>query len=200
MGSPGLKESFEAHLSDVLNDMPVDENDTNAPLSGDCDQVDKNSTQANRTAVEEIGAAELDVPIVGMEKVVPPRSSSSFAPPSVSLAQEDSQDSILDIKGFGDDGKVSLMGWNAEDAGGLENGNSTDKVSIAAVSPKHNKDSGYSTKPKDFDGSWRSLVHRDDPFLCLVPCEIAQVAAALQDHQFNHLKTFRHLGFCVSGV
>ena len=114
--------------------------------------------------------------------------------------KNDSQDSILDIEGVTDDEEVSLMGWNAEDAGGPENGNSTAKVSIAAVSPKHNKDSGHSTKQQDCDGSWRSLVHRDDPFLCLVPCEIARVAAALQDHQFNHLDTYRHLGFCVSGA
>ena len=120
MGSPGLKESFEAHLSDVLNDMPVDENDNdnNAPLSGGCNQVDKKATEANYTAVKENGAAELNVPIVGMDKVAPPPSPSSFAPPSVSLVQEDSQNSIIDIEGFGDDeDEVSLMDWSAQQDG-----------------------------------------------------------------------------------
>jgi hypothetical protein len=203
VGSTGLKESFEAHLSDVLNDIPADKNDSNPPITEVCDQVDKDATEGNGTAVEEhvaSGAAELNVPIVGMDKVVLPRSSSSFAPPGVSLAQEDSQDSILDIEGFGDDEEVSLMEWNAEDAGGHENGNSTAKVSVAVVSPKNYDESDHSTRQHDCGESWRSLVHRDDPFLCLVPCEIAHVAVALQDHQYNHLETYRQLGFRVSGA
>ena len=200
VGSPGLKESFEAHLSDVLNDIPADH--SNAPIHEFCDQADKDATEANGTAVEEhvaSGAAELGVPIVGEDKVVP-SPSSSLAPSSVTLAVEDSQDSILDIEGATDDEEVSLMGWNANDAGGVENGNSAAKISIAYVTPKHNNDSGNSTKQQNCGESWRSLVHRDDPFLCLVPCEIAHVVAALQDHQYNHLETYRHLGFCVSGA
>ena len=41
-------------------------------------------------------------------------------------------------------------------------------------------------------------MHPDDPFLCLVPCEVARVASALQAHQHNHLETYRHLGFRLS--
>ena len=203
VGSPGLKESFEAHLSDVLNDVPADKDDTDVLTNQVCDQVDKDATDGNGTTVEEhvaSDAAELDVQIVGEDKKVPPPSS-SLAPSSLALAVEDSQNSILDIEGATDDGEVSLMGWNADDAGGgAENGNAADKISIAAASPKHNKDSGNSTKQQDCGESWRSLVHRDNPFLCLVPCEIAHVAVALQDHQYNHLETYRQLGFRVSGA
>ena len=187
-----MKESFEAHLSDVLNDVPADKDDSSAPNPEVCDPTVKDATEAKGTAVEEdvtSDAAELDAP-----------PSSSLSPSSVTLAVEDSQDSILDIEGATDDEEVSLMGWNADNAGGgAKNGNSAVKISIAAVSPKHNKDSGNSTKQQDCGESWRSLVHRDDPFLCLVPCEIAHVAAALQEHQYNHLGTYRHLGFYVSG-
>ena len=201
VGSPGLKESFEAHLSDVLNDVPADKDDTDVPTNQVCHQVDKDATDGNGTTVEEhvaSDAAEVDVQIVGEDKKVPPPSS-SLAPSSLALAVEDSQDSILDIEGATDDGEVSLMGWNADDAGGgAENGNSAAKISIADVSPKHNNDSEHATK--QYYGEWRSLVHRDDPFLCLVPCEIAHVAVALQDHQYNHLETYRQLGFRVSGA
>ena len=147
VGSPGLKESFEAHLSDVLNDIPADKNDSNLPITEVCDPVDKGATEVNGTQVEEHVAscpAELGVPIVGEDKIVP--ASSFLAPSSVALAQEESQDSILDIEGVPDDEEVSLMGWNAEDAGGPENGNSAAKIYIAAASAKHNKDSGESTK------------------------------------------------------
>ena len=137
MGSPGLKESFEAHLSDVLNDIPVDKEDTRAPINKVCDPVDKDATEVNGTLVEgntASGAAEVDVPIDGADKVVPP--SSSLVPSSVALAREDLQDSILDIERFTDDEELSLMGWNAEDASGPENGNSAAKIYIAAASPK----------------------------------------------------------------
>ena len=197
VGSPGLKESFEAHLSDVLNDIPANKNDSNRPITEVCDQVGKDATEAKGTAVEKHVAsdtAELDVS---------PPPSSSLAPSSVKLAVEDSQDSILDIEGATDDEEVSLMGWNADNAGGGENksknGNSAAKISIAAVSPKHNNTINNLMRQQDCGGSWRSLVHRDDPFLCLVPCEIAHVAAVLQGHQYNHLETYRHLGFYVSG-
>jgi hypothetical protein len=201
VGSPGLKESFEAHLSDVLNDIPADH--SNAPLHEVCDQADRDATEANGTAVEEhvaSGAAELGVPKVGGDKVVPPPPTSFLIPSSVGLAQEDSQDSILDIEGATDDEEVSLLGWNADVAGGAENGNSAVKISIAAASLKNYDESDHSTRQQDYDESWRSLVHRDDPFLCLVPCEIAHVAVALQDHQYNHLETYRQLGFRVSGA
>jgi hypothetical protein len=137
VGSPGLKESFEAHLSDVLNDVPADKDDTDVPTNQVCDQVDKNATDGNGTTVEEhvaSDASELDVQIVGADKVLPPPPL-SLAPSSVALAVEDSQDSILDIEGFTDDEEVSLMGWNA---GEVENCNSAAKISIAYVTPKHN--------------------------------------------------------------
>ena len=198
VGSPGLKESFETHLSDVLNDVPADKVDSSSPTAEVFDQVHNDATEANGTQVEEQVASDADVPIVGEDKIGPPPPS-SLAPSSVALAVEDSQDSILDIEGFTDDEEVSLMGWNADDAGGVENGNSAAKISIAYVTPKHNNVINNLTKQHDCGGSWRTLVHRDDPFLCLVPCEIAQVVAALQDHQYNHLETYRQLGFRVSG-
>ncbi|KAI8114650.1 hypothetical protein M9434_002770 [Picochlorum sp. BPE23] len=189
VGSPGLKESFETHLSDVLNDIPADKGDSIAPTAEVYDPADKDARGANGTAVEKHVAsdtAELDVP-------------PSSPPSSVTLAVQDSQDSILDIEGATDDEEVSLMGWNADNAGGgAKNGNSAAKIFITAVSPKHNNSINNLMKQQDCGGSWRSLVHRDDPFLRLVPCEIAHVAAALQEHQYNHLETYRHLGFYVS--
>eukprot|EP00890_Picochlorum_soloecismus_P001817 jgi/Picsp_1/2636/NSC_00866-R1_---NA--- len=169
VGSPGLKESFETHLSDVLNDIPANKGDCNEPITEVCDPAVKDATEAKGTAVEKHvtsdAAKELDAP-----------PSPSLEPSSVTLAVEDSQDSILDIEGATDDEEVSLMGWNADDAGGgAENGNAAAKISIAAASPKHNKDSGNSTKQLDCGESWRSL-----------------------DHQYNHLETYRQLGFCVS--
>ncbi|KAI8114378.1 hypothetical protein M9434_002503 [Picochlorum sp. BPE23] len=191
VGSPGLKESFETHLSDLLNDVRADKDDSSAPTTEVCDPADKDATDAKGTAVEKhvtSDAAGLDSP-----------PSPSLAPSSVTLVVEDSEDSILDIEGATDDEEVSLMGWNAADAGGgAENGNSAAKISIAAASPKHIMESENLTKQQDCGESWRSLVHRDDPFLCLVPCEIAHVAVALQDHQYNHLETYRQLGFRVS--
>ena len=105
MGSPGLKESFQAHLSDVLNDIPADKDDSNRPITEVCDQADKDATEANGTPVE--GNIAFGVPIVGEDKIVPP-----LSPSSVTLAVEDSQDSILDIEGATDDEEVSLIGWN----------------------------------------------------------------------------------------
>eukprot|EP00889_Picochlorum_renovo_P006438 jgi/Picre1/33468/NNA_008792.t1 len=167
-----------------------DTDNSNRPIAEVYDQVDKDASKAKGTEVEKhvtSDSAGLDAP-----------PSSSLAPSTVTLAVEDSQDSILDIEGATDDEEVSLMGWNADDAGGggAENGNSADKISIAAASLKYNNDSEHATKQQY--GEWRSLVHRDDPFLCLVPCEIAHVAVALQDHQYNHLETYRQLGFRVS--
>jgi hypothetical protein len=188
-----LKESFETHLNDVLNEVPADKDDSSAPTAEVCDPAVKDATEAKGTAVEKhvtSDAAELDAP-----------PSSSLAPSSVTLAVEDSQDSILDIEGATDDEEVSLMGWNADDAGGgAENGNSAAKISIAAASAKHIMESENLTKQQDCGESWRSLVHRDDPFLCLVPCEIAHVVVALQDHQYNHLETYRQLRFHASGT
>jgi hypothetical protein len=161
VGSPGLKESFETHLSDVLNGIPANKDDTDAPISDVCDPIQKDTTEAKGTLVEKhitSDAAELDAP-----------PSSSLAPSSVALAVEDSQDSILDIEGFTDDEEVSLMGWNADDAGEVENCNSAAKISIAYVTPKHNNIINNLTRQYDCGGSWRSLVHRDDPFLVFGP-------------------------------
>jgi hypothetical protein len=148
VGSSGLKESFEAHLSDVLNDVPADKDDYNRPITELCDQDDKNIRGAKGTAVEKHVAsdtAELDVS---------PPPSSSLAPSSVKLAVEDSQDSILDIEGATDDEEVSLMGWNADNAGGgAKNGNSAAKISIAAVSPKHNNTINNLMRQQDCGGS-----------------------------------------------
>jgi len=72
----------------------------------------------------------MDVPVGGEETLPLP-----LASPSLILAQQDSQDSISDIEGVTDDQEVSLMEWNADDAGGPKNGNSAAKISIAAASP-----------------------------------------------------------------
>ncbi|WPT11436.1 hypothetical protein PSENEW3n2_00000874 [Picochlorum sp. SENEW3] len=109
VGSPGLKESFETHLSDVLNDVPADKDDSNAPpITEACDPADKDATEAKGTAVEKHVASDANTDLD-----VPP----SSPPSSVTLAVQDSQDSILDIEGATDDEEVSLMGWNADDAG-----------------------------------------------------------------------------------
>jgi hypothetical protein len=200
VGSPGLKESFEAHLSDVLNDMPVDENDTNAPLSGVCDQVDQNATEArNGAAVEENVAAELDVPIVGMNKVVLPPPS-SFAQPIVSLAQEDSQDSILDIEGFGDDeDEVYLMDWSAQQDGKVPP--SFQAACDSAPKQPGGFCEGDALKDEHVkEDVWRSQVHPDDPFLSLIPCEIPRLASVLQQCQHNHLEAYQRSGLPISGA
>lgn len=201
MGSPGLKGSFEAYLSDVLRDMPVDENDTDAPPSGGCDQLDKNATEArNGAAVEENVAAELDVPIVGMNKVVLPPPS-SFTPPSVSLAQEDSQDSILDIEGFGDDeDEVSLMDWSAQQDGKVPPSSFQAAGDSAPKQPGNICEGDVQKDRQDNENVWRSQVHPDDPFLSLIPCEIPRLASVLQQCQHNHLEAYKRSGLPISGA
>ena len=200
MGSPGLKESFEAHLSDVLNDISVDNNDTNALPSGDCNQVDKNATEANGTAVEENVAAELNVSIVGMDKVVPPPSS-SFAPPSDALAQEDSQDSILDIEGITDDeDELSLIDWSAQQDAKVPPSSFQAACDSAPKQPSGVCEGDAQKDTPDNKDTWRSQVHPDDPFLSLIPCEIPRLASLLQQCEQNHLEAYKRLGLRVSGA
>ncbi|KAI8114653.1 hypothetical protein M9434_002773 [Picochlorum sp. BPE23] len=169
VGSPGLKESFEAHLSDVLNDVPAD----------------KDATDGNGTQVEEhlaSDAAELDVPIVGEDKVLPP-TSSFLTLSSVELAQ-DSQDSILDIKGVTDDEQVSLMEKNAQPLKGSS-------TLYEAVETTAQEVSGCSL-------GWRTMDHEDDPFLSLISCEIPRVVACLEKTSFDHLQAYQQLGFHIT--
>ena len=87
VGSLGLEESFEAHLSDVLNGIPADKDNTDAPIGEVYDQTDNDATEANGTPVEgniASDAVELGMPIVG-DKVVPAPPSSSLVPSSIAL-------------------------------------------------------------------------------------------------------------------
>ena len=185
VGSPGLRESLEARIGDVLNEVPVDKTDAIVPDYTVFNQAGKGTVVGDK-----------DMPL-----------SSSVDPASVSLADADSQDSILDIEGVVHDDGMSLMEWIADDSDGRGEpggGNSSaqeNPISHVEV-PKHHEGGGVSAVLQDDceSGSWRPLVHPDDPFLCLVPCEVARVASALQAHQHNHLETYRHLGFRLSGT
>jgi hypothetical protein len=129
--------------------------------------------------------------------------SSSLASPLVSFANEDSQDSILDIDGVVHDEEVSLMEWNADDHhdAGEPGGHSSVEYPVVSVeAPKPHEGIDDSTTVPGISGSWRPLVHRDDPFLSLVPSEVARVASALRDHAHDHLEAYRHLGFSLSGA
>lgn len=181
VGSPGLKASLEAHLGDVLNEVPV-EKDTKEP-----------NVKGGEEGKVRAGCGDaLDVPL-----------SSSLASPLVSFANDDSQDSILDVDGVVHDEEVSLMEWNADDDhdAGEPGGNSSVEYPVVSVeAPKSHEGMYDSTTVPGISGSWRLLVHRDDPFLSLVPSEVARVASALRDHKHNHLETYRHLGFSLSGA
>ena len=178
VGSPGLKESLEAHLGDVLNDIPADKSHANAPTKAACTQVDRDAKEANGMMVDEKVASGVD-------------------------ASEDSQDSILDIDGVvhEDEDEVSLMEWMiADDCRGPGGNAPTERPVSFEVPMQHEGKNGSTTVQAGNAGTWRRLVHRDDPFLSLVPCEVARVALALQDHQHNHLETYRHLGLRLSGT
>ena len=185
VGSPGLRESLEARIGDVLNEVPVDKTDAIVPDYTVCNLAGKGTVVGDK-----------DVPL-----------SSSVDPASVSLADAYSQDSILDIEGVVHDDGMSLVEWIADDTGGggePGGGNSSaQETPIPHVEvPKHHEDDSVSASLQGDckSGLWRPLVHPDDPFLCLVPCEVARVASALQAHQHNHLETYRHLGFRLSGT
>jgi hypothetical protein len=110
VGSPGLKASLEAYLGDVLSDFPVDKNHSDAPNYAPCNQVGKDAKGPNVKGGEE---EKVRIACCGDAPDVP--LSSSLASPLVSFANEDSQDSILDIDGVVHDDEVSLMEWNADD-------------------------------------------------------------------------------------
>jgi len=42
-------------------------------------------------------------------------------------------------------------------------------------------------------------VHRDDPFLSLIPREIPRVASTLHEHQLDHAEAYKRLGYRMSG-
>jgi len=182
VGSPGLKESFEAHLSDVLNDVPADKDDTDVPTNQVCDQVDKDATDGNGTTVEEhvaSDAAELDVPPL-----------STLASSGVALVREDSQDSILDIEGCSDE--VSLIEW------GIQENNAQPLKESSTLC-----EAVETTAAEEVPGCpfrWRSMVHEDDPFLSLISCEIPRVVACLEKTSFDHLQAYQQLGFLITGA
>ena len=181
VGSPGLKASLEAQLGDVLNEFAVEKDNKEPIVKG-----------GEEGKVRACCGDALDVP-----------SSSSLASPLVSFANEDSQDSILDIDGVVHDEEVSLMEWNADDEhdAGEPGGHSCVENPVVSVeAPKPHEGIDDSTTVPGISGSWRLLVHRDDPFLSLVPSEVARVASALRDHAHDHLEAYRHLGFSLSGA
>ena len=89
---------------------------------------------------------------------------------------------ILGIGGILDD-EVSLVEWNA----GHEPA-TVDTLEAADPAPMEH---GLSfTNALDGEchltASWRELVHRDDSYLSLIPCDLPRVASMLQDHGFDH--------------
>ncbi|WPT13686.1 hypothetical protein PSENEW3_00001524 [Picochlorum sp. SENEW3] len=202
VGSPGLKESFEAHQSDVLNGIPANKDDTDAPIGEACDPFHKGAMVAeilsdveDRDPGRDTNTSSPDAPVLkgGPSMTRLPR-------PDAVVPPEDSQDSILDIGGFGDDvDEVTLMDWTAQQGGNVP------PVSQAACDSalKQPRVACEGVAQKDTPGnedSWRSLVHSDDPFLSLIPCKIPPLASALQQCQHNHLKAYKRLGLPVSGT
>ena len=78
VGSPGLKESLEAHLGDVLNDIPADKSHANAPIKAACTQVNRNAKEANGETVEEKVASGADASEDSQDPL--PMSISGFPP------------------------------------------------------------------------------------------------------------------------
>ncbi|KAI8112056.1 hypothetical protein M9434_003380 [Picochlorum sp. BPE23] len=118
----GLKESFEAHLSDVLIGIPANKDDTDAPISEVCDQVHKDAMVAevlsdveDRDPGRDTNTSSPDAPVLkgGPSMTRLPR-------PDAIVPPEDSQGSILDIGGFGDGvDEVTLIDWTAQQGGNV---------------------------------------------------------------------------------
>jgi hypothetical protein len=200
VGSPGLKESFETHLSDVLNGIPTDKDDTDAPISEVCDPVHKVATVAEITSDIEDRDPDRDTNTSTPDGSVQKGAPSMTGLPDVVVPREDSQDSILDIEGFGDEvDEVTLMDWTAQQGGNVP------PLSQASYdsAPKQPSLACEGGAQKDTPGDkdlWRSLVHPDDPFLSLIPCNVLPLAAVLQQCQHNHLEAYKRLGLPISGT
>ena len=201
VGSPCLKESLEAHLSDVVHgipDNPGDKDNTNA-------QNIKDGKESNEGMVVSNPMNSVSVPddlgvLVGGKHKVP----SCLPTADVGMVQhesrQDSQDSILDIEGVtddDDDAEITLMEWNTEGVDASDTPES--ETTFAAENPTHHKDDQVLMMNQNHLDSWRSLIHRDDPFLSLIPSEIPRVAFTLQEHHLDHAETYKRLGFRVSG-
>ena len=166
MGSPCLKESRETHLSDVLNDS------TEVSVVKDRSTSEKILVQIptdveDRAQGRDTNTSISGVPVLTPEKGTP--SMTSLPRADVLVPPEGSQDSILDIEGFGDEeDEVSLMDWSAQQDGKVPPSFQAAWAGDAQKDAPDNKD------------TWRSLVHPDDPFLSLIPCEIPRLASVLQ--------------------
>ena len=71
------------------------------------------------------------------------------------------------------------------------------------TAPKHLSATSQVDAQKDIPvikDVWSSLVHPDDPFLWLIPCEIPPLSSVLQHCQHNHLEAYKRLGLSVSGT
>jgi hypothetical protein len=107
-----LKESLETHLSDVLNDS------TEASAARDRSSYAKIVAEVSfdvedRGPNRDTNTSILDFPVVTTESADP--SMTGLPQTNVPMPPEGSQDSILDIEGFGDDeDEVSLMDWSAQ--------------------------------------------------------------------------------------
>ena len=197
MGSPCLKESLETYLSDVLNDS------TEASAAKDRSASEKivaevSSDVEDRGPNRDTDTSILDLPVVTTEKGAP--SMTGLPHTNVPVPPEDSQDSILDIEGFGDDGdEVSLMDWSAQQDGEVPPSSQAACDSAPKQPGCFCEGDTLKDRHKNQD-TWRSQVHPDDPFLSLIPCEIPRLASVLQQCQQNHLEAYKRSGLPISGA
>ena len=197
MGSPCLKESLETHLSDVLNDS------TEASAAKDRSASEMIAAEVSfdvedRGPNRDTNTSILDLPVVTTETGAP--SMTGLPQTNVPMPPEDSQDSILDIEGFGDDeDEVSLMVWSTQQEGQVPP--SSQAACDSAPKQPGGIIEGDALKDRhEKEDTWRSQVHPDDPFLSLIPCEIPRLASVLQQCQQNHLEAYKRLGLSVSGT
>ena len=204
VGSPCLKESLEAHLSDVLHGMPDnpgEKGDTNA-------QNNKNGTGSNEGMVvsnpmKSVSISDDLCGLVAGKHRVPSCLPTADVPMVQHESQQDSQDSILDIEGVSDDEdedvEVTLKEWKTEGMDASDTDTPESEIPFAAENPTHHKDDRVLMMDQNHSDSWRSFIHRDDPFLSLIPSEIPRVAFTLQEHHLDHAEAYKRLGFRVSG-
>ena len=197
MGSPCLKESLETHLSDVLNDS------TEVSAARDSSASEKIVAEVSfdvedRGPNRDTNTSTLDLPVVTTENADP--SMTGLPQTNVPVPPEGSQDSILDIEGFGDDeDEVSLMDWSAQQD--VKVPPSSQAACDSAPKQPGGIIEGDALKDRhDNKDAWRSNVHPDDPFLSLIPCEIPRLASVLQQCQHNHLEAYKCSGLPISGA
>lgn len=181
MGSPSLKSSVESVLSDLLHGDACMNSKTEILNGGNFDDFRASDDPVSLDAGHNAGACN-DVAGITWGSTSTPVGLPHF---------EDSQDSILDIEGCSDD-EVSLIGWGSQ-----ENDAQPVKESLTSC---HSIGTAQAEEVSGCTFGWRSMVHEDDPFLSLIPCEIPRVVACLEKTNFDHLQAYQQLGFHVTGT